>query len=256
MKVYNTLIINYKTRNVEIKFGIPDLEEELLKMFKLRYEIYSQKNYIDPDQFPDGLEKDEYDKNNKTVYFIASINDDITGTLRIIKDYPLPTQLYFKFQEPEQIKNINKENLAEIGRLIVKPFKLTGGVFLPRHLVMLMLFKSVCNYAKENNILGGYAFIKKSLEKKLRRINFPLFYISQYEQRYPKNGVLFKYFNNPDDPVIPVYFLRDPIDKFLNKIFKFKLFVTLDSNYIIFKDTKFNRFLLNLYLKLLTKIFS
>lgn len=165
MKIYNTLIINCQNRNVEIKVGIPDSEEELIKMFKLRYEIYSQKNYIDPDQFPDRLEKDEYDKNNKTVYFIASINDDIIGTLRIIKDYPLPTQLYFKFQEPEQIKNINKENLAEIGRLIVKPFKLTERIFLPRHLVMLILFKSVCDYAKEDNILGGYAFIKKAWKR-------------------------------------------------------------------------------------------
>lgn len=254
MKIYNRLIINYKNRNIEIKVGIPNSEEELRKMFKLRYEIYAKKNYINPNNFPNCLEVDDYDKNNKVEYFIASIDDEVVGSLRLIKDYPLPTQLYFEFKEPEEIKTIENQALIEISRLVVKPFKLDNHNYLPRHLIILILFKSVIDYAKEKNILGGYGFIKQSLEKKLRSINFPLFYIDQYKQRYPEDGVLFQYFNDPADSVIPVYFLRDPVNKFLKKIFESKLFTLANLNCIIFKNTKFNRLLLILKLKLMPRI--
>lgn len=256
MITYNTLIISNKNKNIKVKFGIPDSEEELIKMFKLRYEIYSQKNYIDPNQFPDKLERDEYDKNNKAIYFIASVNNEVIGTLRLIKDYPLPTQLYFEFEEPEEIKQIKKQNLVEIGRLIVKPYKLNTKKYLPRHLIMLGLFKTICDYSHKYNFLAGYAFIKSSLEKKLKFINFPVEYIQQYKQKYPEDGILFRYFNNPTDPVIPVYFLRDSIEKFLNTIFNWKFFNYTGKNIILFKDTYWNRLFLKFKLKFFTKKFS
>ncbi len=255
MIIYNTLIINNKSKNIEIKFGIPDSEEELIKMFKLRYEIYASKNYINPNKFPDGLEKDEYDLNNKSTYFIASIADEVIGTVRLIKDYPLPTQLYFEFEEPNEIRQIDKQNLVEIGRLIVKPYKLNNKEYLPRHLIMLILFKTLVDYSRKYNFLGGYAFIKLSLEKKLKAINFPLGYIEKYKQNYPKEGILFRYFNNFQDPVRPVYFLRDPLEKFLNTIFNWKNFKPYGENSLIFKNTYLNRLLLKLKIKFLTKNF-
>ncbi|MCS7184042.1 MAG: hypothetical protein NZ866_01695 [Patescibacteria group bacterium] len=253
MEIYNKLIIRMKNKNFEIDFGIPNNENELIEMFKLRYEIYSKKNYIDIKRFPERLEKDDYDKNNKSIYFIAKINYDLIGSLRLIKDNLLPTQIYFDFIEPEEIKIIPPEKRIEIGRLVVKRKNLDSKVYLPRHLVMLTLFKSALSYCQENNYLGGYAFIKKTLEKKLKLIKFPFHYIKKYTQRYPKDGILFNYFNDIKDPVIPIYFLISEVKNYLDIFFNNRFIFSKSNSSLIFNDNIIKRFLLLSYLRFMNK---
>lgn len=222
MQLFNKLLVKNNKKILNIDFEIPDNSEELEK----RFEIYSKKKYIEPSRFPDHLEKDEYDFNNKSIYFIAKINDQIIGTMRLIKDIILPTQIYFEFEEPPEIAKISPSNRIEIGRLISAPYALSNKIHLPQHIIMLMLFKTAADYALKNNYLGGYAFIKSKLEKKLSKLRIPFHRIESYIQKYPSNGILFNYFNDPDDPVLPVYYLTNEfhyyIEKILNNILLFK----------------------------------
>ncbi len=247
MKILNKLILNYKNP-ITILFGIPTTDKELKEMFELRFNIYKEKNYIDPEQLKDNLDLDDYDKQNKCVYFIAKINEKIIGTARLIRDYPLPTQLYFEFEEPSIMKTIPNDLKIEISRLVVAPPKISGSFYLPRHITMLMLFNTIAKYAKENNYIAGYAFIKSKLFYKLKTLKIPFYLIENYKQRYPKNGILYKYFNDPDNPVIPIYYFLKDIEKYFNKLFSVKfLFDKKTENEIIMR----NVWIYNTFLKLL-----
>lgn len=243
MITYNTLKI--KNLNVSIEFGIPDNDEELTKIFKLRFEIYAKYNYIDPSKYPDQLEIDDYDKNNKCVYFITKINNDVIGSARAIIDTPLPTQLYFEFQEPSIMAEVPPEKRVEIGRLAVKPFQVNNK-YLPRHLITLFIIKTLCDYGLANNFLAGYAFVTKSLYRKFSVLSLPIHKINNYVQKYPEDGVLYRYFNNPENPIIPIYYLICELEKYLDNFFN-RWFFTREGNSVFVLN---NRFSYNLFLKM------
>ncbi len=218
------------------EFGFPNNDKELKEMYKLRNDVYIKKNYIDKNYYQSGLDIDKYDKENKCVYFIAKINNQIIATARLIKDKYLPTEKdCFDFQEPEQIKKINRSRRAEISRLIVIH---PHGYFLPRHLIMFGIFDEICNYCLNNNIEGGYGFIKDKLKDKLLKIKAPIYFIENFKQKY-RGELLYRYFNNPSDPVWPIYYLTNDFYKYL-KIIKI----------IFFKKKKENFFKLRLFSRL------
>ncbi|MFA6339097.1 MAG: GNAT family N-acyltransferase [Candidatus Paceibacterota bacterium] len=217
MDIYKELKIHEKDRDRIVFFGEVTSPEELEKVFKLRYEIYSYRNYINKENYKNGLEIDDYDIPSKSHYFIAKIEEKVIGCVRVITDNPLPTEKCFHFNEPEEIKSIPIQNRCELGRLIIIPPDREKGDFLPRGLVMLFLFDTLSAYATKNNLYGGYSFIKKTLEVKLKKLNIPVGEIKDYKQDYPKDGVLYNYFNQPDDPVIPVYFLTKDFSDYTKK---------------------------------------
>ena len=247
MKVLNKLILNYKHNPIIILFGMPETEEEFKEMFELRFNIYKEKNYIEPEKLKENLDLDDYDKQNKCTYFIAKIDEKIIGSARLIKDYPLPTQIYFEFEEPQKMKELPNDLKVEISRLVVAPYKINNLTYLPRHIVMLMLFKTISKYAKEQNYKAGYAFIKSKLFYKLKNLKIPFYLIENYKQRYPEDGILYKYFNDPNDPVIPIYYFLEDIERYFNKLFSFKLLFTKKEDEIIMK----NLAIYNLLLKFL-----
>jgi hypothetical protein len=82
----------------------------------------------------------------------------------------------------------------------------------------------------------------------LKNLKVPFYLIENYKQRYPKNGILYKYFNDPNDPVIPIYYFLNDLEGYFNKIFSFKLlFHKKSENEVIIK----NLFFYNIFLKLL-----
>ncbi|MCS7201028.1 MAG: hypothetical protein NZ822_02700 [Patescibacteria group bacterium] len=236
MKIYNTLIID--KFNITIHFGIPDNNWELKEMFSLRFNVYSAKNYIDPNKYPEKLEKDSYDTEGKSTYFIAKVESEnkIVSSARLIQDIPLPTELYFRFSKPKLIEEIPPNKMVEVGRLITIPFKVNNKQFLPRHIITLLTLKTIFDYAVENEYLGGYAFIKKSLERKLDIINFPIKKIKNFTLNYPNDGPLYNYFHQPQDPVIPVYYLNDEINNYFKKFFDSRLFFNKKENLILMNN--------------------
>lgn len=231
MKQYFELCIPSKKSEPEqqICFGLVNEESELHDIYKLRYQVYSEKEYINPKLYPNQEETDSYDSSQKTINFSAITNGKTIACIRLIIDDPLPTEKAFTFSEPEALKPIPRHKRGELGRFIIIPPDRTNKKYLPRGLVMLFMLATVSAYAKEYGIKGGYSFVKKSLDVKLKKMRVPIRSISKYEQHYPDDGVLARYFNQPNDPVIPMYFLTEECVNFVK--------ITL-SKKILFQQVK------------------
>ncbi len=217
MKIYRTLRIGADPTQRTISFGQADRVEEIEEINRLRYRAYLDRGYIDGSRYPDMTELDEYDKENKCKYFFARLDGRVIGCIRLIVDDPLPTELYFKFTEPQSMSSIFRNQRCELGRFIIVPPNKEKGDYLPRGLVMLFMFDTVLEFATNSGLEGGYSFIKMSLEKKMKRLKMPIGNIRIYEQNYPQDGVLTKYFSQPDDPVVPIYFIAKDFISYTSK---------------------------------------
>jgi len=243
MKVIKELQLKVEGKNKVIYFGIPDNDSEMTEMYKLRYNVYASRGYIDVKKFPEKIERDEYDNEGKCDYFIAKIDERIIGTVRLIRDYFLPTEKEcFNFSEPKNLKEIPREKRAELGRLIVVPYG--DKLYLPRNLVTLFLLSCLLEFCLENDVLGGYAFIKDKLKNKLEKLKMPIHLISDFTQKYPQNGLLAGYFSDKSNPVVPMYFIvtefKKYIDKTVNNSLMFKILTP--SEYLL-RENLYNKFL-------------
>lgn len=106
--------------NTPFWFLKADTPELLKGVFQLRYEVYCHEcNFLDPDNYPNGLEMDEYDP--YSIHFAALDHENtVIGTIRLIKNVesiPYPIEIHCK---PIIEKNgLIRSRLAEISRLAV-----------------------------------------------------------------------------------------------------------------------------------------
>ncbi len=220
LKKYNVVYENI--RDILIVFS-PTTEEEKNEMFKFRYHKYLDHDYISKNT--SGLDNDEYD-NDGTIYInVFSKNQSrIIGTVRIIFSKPLPIlKDCFNFKEPFFACIIGEKNKAEIGRLIIDKYSQKES--LPRHFIMMIIIREVLSVTKKMNIRLVYSFIKLSLFLKLKKIYFPFFVIRNYQEKYT-HGILIKYFEQKENPVIPVYFIRWMVNIYIFfALVKFKRYI-------------------------------
>jgi N-acyl-L-homoserine lactone synthetase len=242
MKIFKE--IHFKTKENERKiiyFGMPNNQKEFEEMFRLRYEIFSQKGYILKEFFPEGLEQDEYDIKGKCYYLIAKIDNQIIGTARLIKSETLPAEKEcFRFIEPKEMKEIPSEKKVEVSRVIAKSYKIHDK-FLPRHLILLGLLDSIFYFAQKKDFKGGYSFVRKSLKEKLEKLKIPFHQINhftvlkshKYLEKYKG------YFEDPKEPPIPIYYIRDEMKNFFEKVFNnTKIFRKIDERKFELKRNK------------------
>ena len=104
---------------MEYYFKVADSEYELEKAFRLRYKVYcEEKKWLKKEDYPDGIEKDRYDK--KAVHVIAFDEEfELVGNMRIIqqKDYrKLP------FEDHPSLEGIktNVPGLVELSRFVIR----------------------------------------------------------------------------------------------------------------------------------------
>ncbi len=238
MKIINKISVIRDGREHTIDFGIAETKEEKRDMFKLRYKIYVEKKKYIPAELTDGeLELDSYDRLDKCVYFIAKNDNQVIGSLRIIRTDPLPIfKSYFKFDEPDDFLGIPPDQKFEVGRLI--SIGSMGNKFLPRHLIPLGLFYALARFAYDEGMQMGYGAIKKYIFEKLTNIKFPIYQIKNYTNIYDpeEDDPLKNFFNDEDDPVIPIYFTRKEAFSYLNKLFKNSFaFKEIGKNHFVFK---------------------
>lgn len=216
MQVLRELEVDLSGKKKSVLIGIPNTEDELNAMFIFRFNEYLRRDYIEQSMHSQGKDIDEYDRQNRCVYFVALVDGRIIGTVRLIQDTPLPTEKYFDFVTPKDIASIKPEHRGELSRLIITPLDRQNGLYLPRGLVRFVLLSVIVKHGLDKGIVGGYAFVKDSLRKKLANSNLPIHAINKFEVRYPKQGVLNKYFHQSFDPVTPVYFLTQEIHDYIN----------------------------------------
>ncbi|HIE35378.1 MAG TPA: GNAT family N-acetyltransferase [Campylobacterales bacterium] len=90
------------------------------KIFRFRYKILCDElKFFDKKMYPDGLEKDEYDK-YAIEYVVLDEKSDVVATVRLIFNSPIgyPTQNHMKIYE-EIEKGFNKNSLGEISRIFI-----------------------------------------------------------------------------------------------------------------------------------------
>lgn len=68
-----------------VEFRIARSEEDLDKVFRIRFEVFAGEGYLDPSKYPDGREKDEFDDLPTTTNFLALDGDRGIGTVRLLE---------------------------------------------------------------------------------------------------------------------------------------------------------------------------
>lgn len=242
------LILNLPTTNNKQKkiiIGHPKTKEELDQMYRFRYEQYIKKGYIAEGYFNDQRDYDEYDKEQKCIYFIAKVEDRVIGTVRLVVDKYLPTEKdCFDFNEPGELMNIKRTERVEFSRLIIVPYE--KDIYFPRHMILLALFYVIMAYCKEHGFKGGYSFIKDKLHTKLSKQKVPIHFITNFKQKYQKK-ILQKYFSDPNDPVCPIYFLTDEVNSYIKKVF-YAYFKQESEKEVTYKPSIIKRIFLVAYL--------
>ncbi|HYD90211.1 MAG TPA: acyl-homoserine-lactone synthase, partial [Flavobacterium sp.] len=206
MKILRELQLKVNGNKRVLYFGMPDTEDELNQMYTLRYKVYAKYDYIDTAKFEKPIDIDKLDKDGSCIYFITKLDDTVIGSVRLIQTENLPINTTcFKFDEPSDMAKLTWRERGEIGRLVVRPYNKEER--LPRNIILLFLIDSLVTYSRENNIKAVYAFVTAVLKGKLQRLNIPINYIEDYEQIYPVDGTLYKYFHQEHNPILPVYFV-------------------------------------------------
>jgi N-acyl-L-homoserine lactone synthetase len=160
--------------------------EDLEKIYRLRYEVYClEKKFLSAENYPDGLESDEYDQHS--IHFIAeetSVNR-VVGVVRLVLNSSLgfPIEKHFNLTRP--IKS--PANTVEISRLIVhKEFRYQS-------VYILMGFsKEIYLYSRSNSIDDCFAVIEDPLLRLFMRMGLP--FIAVGDRNW--------YFNSTNLPVM------------------------------------------------------
>ncbi len=119
----------------DLYFKTAETELEFEKCYRLRYKVYCEKKrWLSPDDYPDGLEKDEYDSN--ATHVMAMDEDfNVIGIMRIIKECDHERLPYLDHPGMKG-KKYEAANLAELSRFVVSATK-------NRHLVLKGLLRLV-----------------------------------------------------------------------------------------------------------------
>ena len=110
-----------------------DTPERLLQAYRLRYEVYCKEALIPgfhPEDYPEGLEYDQYDGHSVHSLLIHKPSGLIAGTVRIIlpdqdkPDIKFPLEKFASnllYTNMASLKGLSRLHIGEISRLIVAP---------------------------------------------------------------------------------------------------------------------------------------
>lgn len=117
--------------------------EELDAIFQLRYQVYCyETKSLDPKDYPDKREIDEYDK--YSIHFIALAGDETIGTIRLIKPN---AEGKFLMEEKIQLPSwLDRDKTLEGSRLVVKKE-------WRRYLISLFLLKEAFSWSREHGVI-------------------------------------------------------------------------------------------------------
>ena len=230
---------------IHISVGTIDDEKDLLeKSFAQRQRIYKKYGYLNEKFLNQIHDYDIYDAENKSVHIAAVRDNRLLGSLRLIHTDPLPITSFFDFEEPKGIEAVPIEKKCEISRLVVE--RSEDDYDIPRNILMLLMTSVAQEVARDKGYEITYAYVKDKLLSKLNLLKSPFAKISDFECIYPKDGLMAPYFyDQADDPVIPVYTTVEEGIKFLDGILGNSHLFTYDkeTNGYEMRDTMYMGFL-------------
>ncbi len=172
-----------------------------LEIFALRYEVYCLEcGFLDPKEYQDELESDEYDKD--AAHFTAyNLENKLVGSLRLVhpplsQTFPFENHCYKLF---ENVVRPPREESGEVSRLVVRKnyrrrlgdslagvsqeFTMGGSIGLPIQRaqgerrtnspeILLGLYREMYQYSVQMGIRYWYAAMERSLARVLSRLQF------------------------------------------------------------------------------------
>jgi len=138
-------------------------EGDMEAIQRCRFDVYSEEGYIDPENFPDGREYDEYDESSVSVIATAGIGTFAVGTTRIIfgKYTNLPIQ-----EKPHYLTISQPEKVGEISRLCVRDGYRDGRI-------SIAMYRTLFDVIEKNGIEEVYVIVDQSFYDTLCWIGFP-----------------------------------------------------------------------------------
>lgn len=175
----------------------------LQRSYQLRYDVYClERNFLQPDDYPDDLETDEYDP--YSLHFgVTNDREELVGTVRLVRPSPVGFPMYDCCHIfPQEAKRLRKiPNLAEVSRLAISrryhrrrgdgPYGVRGASSFGepagnvkhedenadgRHghvPLVVSLYKSMYQACKRNGITHLLAATERSLQRLLTTYHFP-----------------------------------------------------------------------------------
>ncbi|MFH1753801.1 MAG: PEP-CTERM/exosortase system-associated acyltransferase [Candidatus Omnitrophota bacterium] len=174
----------------EIPFG---LSEEMDEIYALRYQVYCNEcAFINPDDYPEKLESDEYDR--YSMHFIAEDTRGPIGTSRLILKNPHGFPLEDRCKEglSLDLTHIDHKKVAEVSRLVISKLyrrrKNDGLYYSPDYSDMTPedkqaaikrirpmafgIYREMYQASKRRGITHWYAIMEKSLSLLLKMHHF------------------------------------------------------------------------------------
>jgi len=146
-----------------IIFKKAETATEYRELYALRYKVYClEKKWLNLKDYPDGEEKDEYDK--RSIHFVAlNPNGDVVGTLRLILNSN-PNSLPIE-NHPSINGQLATKNGTEISRLAVDEHFRNGDVTLG-------LYRLIYHYSKGEHLDTFFIVVDPSFLKLLHLLDF------------------------------------------------------------------------------------
>lgn len=175
----------------EFMFRQVDCSELLDEVFRLRYQVYCKEcSFLDENNYPQGIEKDEYDQ--FSLHFVAQDTEGVIGTSRLILDslrgFPLEHHCNNNLSIDKSL--ISRKQTAEISRLVISREyrrrrgdglyynpEFENGTTRQDHLhrmksMALGMYKEMYQESKRRGITHWYALMEKTLYLLLKLHNF------------------------------------------------------------------------------------
>ena len=155
---------NMESLQKELYFKVADSDFELQNCYRLRYKVYcEEKRWISPSDFPDKMERDEYDA--KAVQVIA-MNEDfkIVGTMRILREADF-SRLPYQDHPAMNGNKVLADKAAELSRFVVTADQ-------SRYYVVKGLLRAVYQTSRKMGIDNWIFMYEPSLKRLLASFKF------------------------------------------------------------------------------------
>jgi len=185
-------VLLFFTRLKGFKFIIAKSDEELEKVFYLRWLVYGEEGYIESSKYKDKKLKDHYD--SFSINFLALHKDKPVASVRLIPDseYNFPTENLFNI---EKVKNRNITH--EIARLNILPsYRGASGKY--GRILMFGLAFSMYKYSRKSGIKYWIANMPYKLADYYRKFGVEFKELPSYsptEKNLRSREVIKGYFN-------------------------------------------------------------
>ena len=167
-----------------MRIKILKTQGELVEAYALRYNVYClDKKYLNPDDYPDGLESDEYDA--ASVHIGCYEDETLVGYARVIQPSarPFPIEKHFSIEDVPG----GKFSQCEVSRLIVASGYRGNPLRVLKPLVKAIVFES-----EKRQLFNAFVVVEEPLLKVLCHYGLP----------FRQIGPITRYMNTDNYPCV------------------------------------------------------